>query len=165
SSAGPTVSCCWRRTNGMRRRRGSRVSFSSQRSSESSAALSPSSVKRFASRSIRACTPNCCAKRRSSPSEAARSFRSTKCVVMRRSAKKRRAARVSALFRTPKIWTSTLAARGEPQRAEVHQSLERLAQPGHVQARSLRQLLERPLAELAQGAGLHVAELRQTLQG
>ena len=51
-------------------------------------------------------TPNFCAKRRSSPGEAARSCRSTKWVLMRRSAKKRSALRVSVLFRMPKIWTS-----------------------------------------------------------
>ena len=51
-------------------------------------------------------TPNFCAKRRSSPGEAARSCRSTKWVLMRRSAKKRSAFRVSGLFRMPKIWTS-----------------------------------------------------------
>ena len=41
--------------------------------------------------------------RAASPGEAARSARSTKCVLTRRSAKKRSALRVSALFLTPKI--------------------------------------------------------------
>src|SRR6266550_4428453 len=50
--------------------------------------------------------PNFWAKRRSSPTAAARSFRSTKWTLMRRSAKKRSAARVSELFFTPKICTS-----------------------------------------------------------
>src|SRR6266853_1066999 len=50
--------------------------------------------------------PNFWAKRRSSPTAAARSFRSTKWTLIRRSAKKRSAARVSELFFTPKICTS-----------------------------------------------------------
>src|SRR3989454_1416986 len=86
----------------MRSSRGSRESFSSQRSSLSRAERSPSSPKRRDSRSTNALTPNFCAKRRSSPTDAACSFRSTKWTLMRRSAKKRSAARVSALLRTPK---------------------------------------------------------------
>src|SRR5439155_7735709 len=46
--------------------------------------------------------------------DAARSCRSTKWTLMRRSAKNRNAARVSALLRTPKTWTST--ARSEERR-------------------------------------------------
>jgi len=60
-------------------------------------------MNRFESRSISAGAPNFCAKRRSSPSDAARSFKSTKCVLIRRSAKNRNAARVSALLRIPNI--------------------------------------------------------------
>lgn len=70
------------------------------------ACASPRSWKRRDSRSISAATPNFWAKRRSSPNAAARSLRSTKCVFTRRSLKKRRALRVSALFFVPKIWTS-----------------------------------------------------------
>src|SRR4051794_38039977 len=51
----------------------------------------PSSAKRFDSRSTSASTPNFWTKRLSSPGAAARSIRSTKCVRMRRSAKKRSA--------------------------------------------------------------------------
>src|SRR5207249_1693637 len=101
------VSCCWWRTSGMRSSNGSRLSFSSQRSSLRIAALRPSSAKRRDSRSIRAAMPNFWANRRSSPTDAARSFKSTKCALMRRSAKKRSAARVSALLRMPNICTST----------------------------------------------------------
>src|SRR6266853_2383305 len=90
----------------MRWSRGSTMSFSSQRSSERRAAARPKSAKRREARSTSAVTPNFWAKRRSSPSAAGRSFRSTKWVLMRRSAKNRSAARVSALFLTPKIWTS-----------------------------------------------------------
>jgi hypothetical protein len=50
--------------------------------------------------------PNFCAKRRSSPTDAAFSFKSTKCTLMRRSAKNRSAARVSELLRVPKTCTS-----------------------------------------------------------
>src|SRR5438445_10882442 len=107
ASAWPIVSSCWNRTRGIFRTAGSTLSFSSQRSSESRADWRPRSAYRLESWSISAWTPNLWAKRRSSPTEAARSFKSTKCVLMRRSAKKRRAARVSALFLRPKIWTST----------------------------------------------------------
>jgi hypothetical protein len=44
--------------------------------------------------------------RRSSPSDAARSLRSTKWVLTRRSAKKRSAFLVSVLFFVPNTWTS-----------------------------------------------------------
>jgi hypothetical protein len=57
-------------------------------------------------RSTSASTPNFCAKRWSSPGEAGRSWRSTKWVLMRRSAKNRKALRVPGLLRMPKIWTS-----------------------------------------------------------
>src|SRR5882762_895713 len=107
SCAAPIVSCCWLRTNGMCNSSGSRESFSSQRSSLSMAERSPSSPNRRDSRSTSALMPNCCAKRRNSPTDAARSFRSTKWTLMRRSAKKRSAVRVSALLRTPNTWTST----------------------------------------------------------
>src|SRR5438270_655528 len=102
SCAAPMVSWLWLRTSGMRNSNGSRLSFSSHRSSLSVAARRPSSPKRRESRSMSAATPYFCAKRRSSPTAAARSFKSTKCTLMRRSAKKRSAARVSALFFTPK---------------------------------------------------------------
>src|SRR3989441_2778799 len=103
SRAAPIVSCCWLRTSGMHNSSGSMLSFSSQRSSLSTAECSPNSPKRRDSRSISALMPNFWAKRRSSPTDAARSFRSTKWTLMRRSAKKRSAVRVSALLRTPKI--------------------------------------------------------------
>src|SRR6266550_5470395 len=50
----------------MRSSRGSRLSFSSQRSSLRIADLRPSSAKRCDSRSMSAAMPNCCANRRSS---------------------------------------------------------------------------------------------------
>src|SRR6185503_19446958 len=107
-SARPTVSALPFRTSGMRRSSGSSMSLSSQVSSEYRAWRSPSSSYRFESLSMSRSSPNFCTKRRSSPSEAARSFKSTKCVLIRRSAKNRRALRVSELFFTPKIWTSVI---------------------------------------------------------
>ena len=53
-----------------------------------------------------ASAPNFCSKRFSSPGDIARSFRSTKCTVTRRSLKKRSAFCESLHFFVPKIWTS-----------------------------------------------------------
>src|ERR1041385_1214778 len=138
---------------------GSRASFSSQRSSESSADARPSSAKRLASRSMRARTPNFWAKRRSSPGEAARSLRSTKWVLTRRSAKKRSAARVSALFRIPKICTSILAAGREPHGAQLDQPLQRGFERRHREPGSRGELLERalPVGECDHGGDAGVA--------
>src|ERR1041384_3525194 len=136
----------------MRSSSGSRASFSSQRSSESSADARPSSAKRLASRSMRARTPNFWAKRRSSPGEAARSLRSTKWVLTRRSAKKRSAARVSALFRIPKICTSILAAGGEPHGAQLAEPLQRGLERRHRELGPRGELLERALPV---GEGYH----------
>jgi hypothetical protein len=55
--------------------------------------------------SSRASTPNFWWKRRSSPGEAAFSFRSTKWILTRRSLKKRCAFRFRRTFAVPKIWT------------------------------------------------------------
>ncbi len=102
SSAAPIVSRCWFRTRGVRSSIGSSASRSSQRSSDRAALRRPRSANRFPSRSTSACTPNFWANRRSSPGEAALTCRSTKCVLMRRSAKNRRALRVSWHFFVPK---------------------------------------------------------------
>src|SRR5207245_2837488 len=103
----PMVSCCWQRTSGIRNNSGSRLTCSSQRSSLRIAERRPSSAKRRDSRSTSAATPNFWAKRRSSPTDAAFSFRCTEWTLMRRSAKHRSAARVSALLRMPNICAST----------------------------------------------------------
>lgn len=90
----------------MRNRNGSSTSRASHCSSFNRACASPRSRKRGDDPSSSASTPNFCAKRFSSPREALRSARSTKCVLIRRSEKNLKAFRVSALFLIPKTCTS-----------------------------------------------------------
>ena len=102
ASASPTLNrFCWR-TSGIFSINGSSTNSSSHRSSDIRAFRSPRSRKRFELSSMSADTPSFCAKRRSSPSDAERSVRSTKCVFTRRSAKNRSAFLVSGFFLTPK---------------------------------------------------------------
>jgi hypothetical protein len=105
-SSAPIITWFPLRTSGSWRRSGSSDSFVSHCVSDICAYRRPSSANRFASLSSSAITPNFCANRRSSPSDAGFSIRSTKCVRTRLSEKNRNAFRVSALFLMPNICTS-----------------------------------------------------------
>src|SRR5688572_17211086 len=89
-----------------------------------------------------ASTPKRSTKRRSSPRDAARSLKSTKCVLTRRSEKKRSALRVSASFLTPKICTSNES----PLRDHAQEALAVARELGRTDPRDFQQIAFRARA-------------------